>query len=240
MVERLLRNLLLLLAHLLTGVRGLWASAPPQGPTIYFANHVSHADFVMLWAALPSVLRERTRPVAGADYWGRGRLRRYIGERVVRAVLIERDAAARQGDPIQMMGDVLRAEQNLILFPEGTRNRSDAVLLPFRSGLYHLAQAHPEATLIPAWMDNLHRVLPKGAIVPVPLLCTVRFGPPLQRLAGEGKVEFLDRARQAVLALREDAVAHRDDPPEVLEPQPVSGAETNPIATPSSEPGDTA
>ena len=86
MVERLLRNLLLLLAHLLTGVRGLWASAPPQGPTIYFANHVSHADFVMLWAALPSVLRERTRPVAGADYWGRGRLRRYIGERVVRAV----------------------------------------------------------------------------------------------------------------------------------------------------------
>lgn len=204
------RHLLLLLAHLLTGVRGLWAGPPPRGPTIYFANHVSHADFVMLWAALPADLRTRTRPVAGADYWGRGRLRRYIGERVVRAVLIERERAARSEDPIATMGAVLDAGDSLILFPEGTRNRSDEALLPLRSGLYHLARLHPQATLVPAWMDNLHRVLPKGAIVPVPLLCTVRFGEPLVLTEGEEKNAFLERAKAALLDLRGAAVTHRE------------------------------
>lgn len=202
MLERVLRLLLLLIAHLLTGVRALWSAAPPTGPAIYFANHVSHADFVMLWAALPPNLRARTRPVAGADYWGRGGLRRYIGEKVVRAVLIERDPKLRIEDPIAQMGAVLAAGESLILFPEGTRNLGDDELLPFKSGLYHLACAHPDVQLVPAWVDNLHRVLPKGSIVPVPLLCTVHFGPALARLEDEGKDAFLDRARKALLAQR--------------------------------------
>ncbi len=202
MIERVLRLLLLLIAHLLTGVRALWAAPPPVGPTIYFANHVSHADFVMLWAALPPDLRARTRPVAGADYWGRGGLRRYIGEQVVRAVLIERDPALRSDDPIAQMGAVLAAGESLIIFPEGTRNLGDDELLPFKSGLYHLARAYPQVKLVPAWVDNLHRVLPKGSIIPVPLLCTVHFGPPLERLEDEDKQAFLARARAALLAQR--------------------------------------
>ena len=202
MLERVLRLLLLLIAHLLTGVRALWAAPPPVGPAIYYANHVSHADFVMLWAALPPALRARTRPVAGADYWGRGGLRRYIGEKVVRAVLIERDPGQRTDDPIAQMGSVLAAGDSLILFPEGTRNLGDDDLLPFKSGLYHLAQAHPDVRLIPAWVDNLHRVLPKGSIIPIPLLCTVHFGPELERRDDEGKDAFLARARQALLAQR--------------------------------------
>jgi 1-acyl-sn-glycerol-3-phosphate acyltransferase len=202
MLERVLRLLLLLVAHVLTGVRALWTAPPPAGPAIFFANHVSHADFVMLWAALPPALRARTRPVAGADYWGRGVLRRYIGEKVVRAVLIERDPKLRSDDPIAQMGAVLTAGESLILFPEGTRNLGDDALLPFKSGLYHLARAHPDVTLIPAWVDNLHRVLPKGSIIPVPLLCTVHFGPSLARLEGESKEAFLSRAREALLAQR--------------------------------------
>jgi 1-acyl-sn-glycerol-3-phosphate acyltransferase len=202
MLERVLRLLLLLIAHLLTGVRALWAAAPPVGPAIYYANHVSHADFVMLWAALPPNLRARTRPVAGADYWGRGGLRRYIGAKVVRAVLIERDPKQRTDDPIAQMGAVLAAGDSLILFPEGTRNLGDDELLPFKSGLYHLARAHPDVRLIPAWVDNLHRVLPKGSIIPIPLLCTVHFGPELARVEDEGKEAFLARARSALLAQR--------------------------------------
>lgn len=202
MIESWMRQLLVLTAHLLTGVRGLWKAPPPAAPCVYYANHVSHGDFVMLWAVLPPEQRRRTRPVAGADYWEKGAIRRYIGRHVVRAVLIERDPARRTQDPIAQMGAVLDAGESLILFPEGTRNQGDSDLQAFKSGLYHLALAHPAVPLVPAWIDNLHRVLPKGELIPVPLLCTVRFGETLGLNPSEDKDAFLERARTALLALK--------------------------------------
>ncbi len=209
MLERLLRSGLATAAGLLTGVRALWAEPPPTAPCVFYGNHVSHGDFVLLWAVLPPALRKRTRPVAGADYWDRDPLRRYIGRRVVRAVLIERERTRRREDPIAQMDAVLAAGGNLILFPEGTRNLGDADLLPFRSGLYHLAAGRSGLPLVPAWIDNLHRVLPKGEFLPIPLLCTVRFGAPVVLMPGEGKGAFLDRARAALLALK-PVEAHRE------------------------------
>jgi 1-acyl-sn-glycerol-3-phosphate acyltransferase len=202
MLERLLRTGLATAAGLLTGVRALWVEAPPAVPCVFYGNHVSHGDFVLLWAVLPPALRGCTRPVAGADYWDRDPLRRYIGRRVVRAVLIERERDKRREDPVAQMDAVLAAGGNLILFPEGTRNLGDADLLPFKSGLYHLAAGRPQLPMVPAWIDNLHRVLPKGEFLPVPLLCTVHFGAPLRLAPGEDKETFLGRARAALLALK--------------------------------------
>ncbi|MFO1495589.1 MAG: lysophospholipid acyltransferase family protein [Lysobacterales bacterium] len=202
MLESIARGAMLATAHLLTGVRAVWAAEPPAGPCVYFGNHVSHGDFALIWAVLPALERARTRPVAGADYWEKGWLRRYIGRRVVRAVLIERERDKRTSDPIAQMASVLAAGESLILFPEGTRNQGDALLLPFKSGLYHLGRAHPGLPLVPAWIDNLHRVLPKGEVIPVPLLCTVHFGAPIQVGAEESKEDFLARASAALLAQR--------------------------------------
>ena len=56
--------------------------------------------------------------------------------------------------------------------------------------------------LVPAWIDNVQRVMPKGEVVPVPILCTVTFGAPIRLEAGEDKRDFLDRARDAVIAQR--------------------------------------
>jgi len=202
MLEALIRHAMVAGARLLTGVRGLWPpSGMPTTPCLIFANHVSHGDFVLIWAVLEPKLRKRTRPVAGADYWGKSAVRRYVGQRVVRSVLIERDAAKRTEDPIAQMGAVLGAGDSLILFPEGTRNLTDDALLPFKSGLFHLACAYPDVPIVPAWIDNLHRVLPKGELVPIPLLCTVNFGEPIAVRAAESKDEFLARARQALLSL---------------------------------------
>lgn len=202
MLETLARWSILTGAQLLTGVRGIWAAPPPAGPCVYFGNHVSHGDFALIWAVLPPALRARTRPVAGADYWEKGPLRRYIGRRVVRAVLIEREREKRSEDPIAQMSTVIAGGDSLIIFPEGTRNQTDSVLLPFKSGLYHLGKSHPELPLVPAWIDNLHRVLPKGELLPIPLLCTVNFGAPIQVGDGEDKDTFLARARDALLAQR--------------------------------------
>jgi 1-acyl-sn-glycerol-3-phosphate acyltransferase len=203
-------------ARLVTGVRGDWRGCGPDvRPRVYFANHRSHADFVLIWTVLPAPLRRLTRPVAAADYWLKGALRTFVGRRVFQAVLIERKpatatappseraAGARSdaADPIAIMAEALDQHSSLILFPEGTRNTSDESLLPFKSGLYHLARSRPDVELVPVWIENLNRVMPKGEYVPIPLLCTVTMGTPLRVGAGEDKAAFLERSRNAVLAL---------------------------------------
>lgn len=200
-------------ARALTGVRAIWISGAPQAaPTVYFANHRSHGDFVLLWTSLPHDLRPLTRPVAAADYWLSSALRRFIGCGVFRSVLIERSGASADRDPIAQMAAVLEAGDSLILFPEGTRNESDEVALPFKSGLFHLSRRCPHVRLVPVWINNVHRVLPKGAVVPLPIACSVTFGAALASSAGaepEKKQSFLDRARAALIALRPEY--ERDD-----------------------------
>lgn len=150
---------------------------------------------------MPAPLRRLTRPVAGADYWLENGLRRFIGQRVFRAVLIDRNPTTRDADPIAIMAAALDERSSLILFPEGTRNTSEEPLLPFKSGLYRLARIRPDVELIPVWIENLNRVMPKGEFVPIPLLCTVTLGAPIILGAGEDKAAFLDRSRQSLLAL---------------------------------------
>lgn len=191
-----------LLAHAVTGVRARWEGAAPLAEQrIYFANHRSHGDFVLIWTALPPALRTMTRPVAGEDYWGAGPLRRFIGRDVFDAVLIPRGKIDRDTDPTAPVLAALDAGRSVIIFPEGTRNATDEPLLPFKSGLFRLAKARPQVQLVPVWIENIGRVMPKGEVLPVPLLCTVTFGPPLRPEADELRPAFLARARQAVLDL---------------------------------------
>lgn len=189
-------------ARLVTAVRAVWQGADLSGvQRVYFANHASHGDFILIWTVLPKRLRRRTRPVAGADYWLKTTARAFIGRDVFRAILIERDPERRQEDPVQQMARALDERASLILFPEGTRNTGDEPLLPFRTGLYHLAKARPDVELVPVWIANLNRVMPKGEVLPVPLLCTVTFGAPLHIAVSEDKDAFLARTRAALLAL---------------------------------------
>jgi len=191
--------------RLLTGARALWRCSPSADHRVYYGNHVSHGDFVMIWSALPPALRREVRPVAGADYWQRDALRRYLIREVFNGVLIDREAQSRKYDPIDVLCEAVDGGQSLILFPEGTRNQSDEPLLPFKSGLYHLARRRPELEFVPVWIDNLARVMPKGKILPLPLLCTATFGDTLRLGADEDKDAFLQRARAALLALSEQA-----------------------------------
>lgn len=202
MLDRLAGTAVMAFARLITGVRAEWRGAPPQ-PTqrIYYANHASHGDFVLIWTVLPPALRSLTRPVAGADYWSKGAIRRFIGTSVFNAVLIERERENRRQDPIAVMTAALDAGASLILFPEGTRNTSEAPLLPFKGGLYQLAGARPRVELVPVWIDNISRVMPKGELLPIPLLCSITFGAPLHLAEGEPRDTFLARARAALLAL---------------------------------------
>jgi 1-acyl-sn-glycerol-3-phosphate acyltransferase len=189
-------------ARFMTAPRAIWHGIEPVArQRVYFANHSSNGDFVLIWTVLPAHLRRQTRPVAALDYWLTSPLRAFIGRDVFNAVLIDRRPDARTEDPVAQMVAALDQRASLILFPEGKRNSADQPLLPFKSGLYHLARARPEIDLVPVWIANLNKVMPKGEIIPLPLICTVTFGAALHVAADEAKDVFLERASQALLAL---------------------------------------
>ena len=175
---------------------------PDERQRIYFANHASHLDFVLVWAALPPRLRAITRPVAAKDYWDRPVFRRYLGVKVFNAVLVERKPTATSPNAIDILLDGLGDRHSLIIFPEGTRGDGSNIA-PFKSGLFRLGQARPDLELIPTYINNLNRVLPKGEFVPVPMLASVSFGEPMHVGQDEDKQDFLDRARNALLELRQ-------------------------------------
>jgi len=203
-IARALATTLAAGSRLVAGAAIEWRCDPRSDRRrIYFGNHSSHLDFILIWSALPAGLRRSVRPVAGRDYWERGAVRRYLAGRVFHAVLIERStqavAAARAS--IQRMSDEIGDRHSLIVFPEGTRGLNGEVGR-FKSGLYHLSRLRPDVELIPVHLENLNRILPKGEILPVPMLSRVVFGPPVSPNLDEGKHEFLARARQALVQLR--------------------------------------
>ena len=195
------------LVKLLTGSSVRWVGCEPgTRQRVYFANHTSHLDALVLWAALPPAARVLARPVAARDYWEADALRRHLATRVFHAVLIDRHRPggdAHAHNPLEPLFDALADPRghSLIIFPEGTRGPGPEPAA-FKSGLYHLAKHRPEIDLVPTLIDNMNRILPKGELLPVPLLGGVSFGAPLRVGEGEGKAEFLERARGAVMALR--------------------------------------
>jgi 1-acyl-sn-glycerol-3-phosphate acyltransferase len=205
-------NLLAAVARGITGVQVQWAGCEPDiKQRIYFANHSSHLDFVVLWSALPPEIRALTRPIAAKDYWESTPLRRYLTDNVFKAVLVGRGVMAKTKNHeearftsrtlMEDLASALGTENSLILFPEGTRGTGEKVG-DFRGGLYHLALRRPDVELVPAYLENLNRILPKGEFVPVPMLSLLTFGKPIQVESEEEKETFLERARDAVSSLR--------------------------------------
>ncbi len=256
MLAKLMSFLLLGIVRFLTGSQARWYGCPPKAEQrIYFANHQSHADMVLIWAALPEELRSITRPIAAKDYWTKTPFRQWITTAVFNAVYVDRQAtparppapvaaepvggidgmtaasseadtamaggpdpspetpprvptpeelraALPESDPLAPLVRALASGDSIVIFPEGTRGHGDEPQ-SFKSGLFKLAQMFPQVVLVPAWINNVQRVMPKGEVVPVPILCSVTFGAPIQLEVGEERRPFLDRARRAVIALRE-------------------------------------
>ena len=203
--KQFLADVLAFCARLFCGAtaRVLDENALGNGQRIYIANHSSHLDFIVLWSALPTELRRVTRPVAAHDYWDKTRLRRFLSVEIFRAILIEREKISSANNPIETIRAEIGREYSAILFPEGTRGQGDEIGV-FKSGIYHLASENPSLMCVPVYIENLNRVLPKGEILPLPLLSSVSLGAPILLQPDEKKAAFLERLRVAVIALKEE------------------------------------
>jgi 1-acyl-sn-glycerol-3-phosphate acyltransferase len=202
MLAKLMGWFLLGLIRILTGSQARWHGCPPKAEQrIYFANHQSHADLVMIWAALPKELRSVTRAIAARDYWTKSPFKKWLTTEVFNVIYVSRDRTADE-DPLEPLLEALSHGDSIILFPEGTRGYAEEPQA-FKAGLYNLAVKCPGAVLVPAWINNVQHVLPKGEVVPVPVLCSVTFGAPIALQEGEDRGAFLKRAREAVIALRD-------------------------------------
>ena len=202
MLSKLLDFILCQFTSFITGVRAQKniEQLDSEQHRLYYANHNSHGDFILLWVSLPYAIRKNTRPVAAADYWDKGVIRRFLANKVFNMLLIDRTSHSPQ-QTVEQISQALQ-QSSLIIFPEGTRKMDDDLpLQPFKSGLFYLAKQNPQLPLMPVWISNMHNVLPKGFMLPIPLLCDLYMGEPLFYQQNEDKQAFLQRAQQALLAL---------------------------------------
>lgn len=197
-MREVLAHMVAFATRLITGVRGLKVAPQGDAAAVYFANHASHLDFVVVWSALPFTERLNTSPAAAEDYWGKTRLRRWIACSIFQAVLIPREGITRENNPIDRIAAVLERGRSVLIFPEGTR-RTDAAVGEFKTGLYHLAKRCPHLPLVPVHLENLNRIMPKGSLLPVPIIAQAHFQAPIHFHAEEPKAEFLQRARAALI-----------------------------------------
>jgi 1-acyl-sn-glycerol-3-phosphate acyltransferase len=199
---KLTAGILVVTAKLLSGSTVRWIDCQPDTcQRVYFANHTSHLDALVLWSSLPRDVRALTRPVAAKDYWERGIIRRHIA-RTFNALLIDRRKIKVHQSPVGLMINEIGDKYSLIVFPEGRRNTGEE-MAEFKSGLYYLGKKRPDLELVPVYIDNLNRVLPRGEFLPVPLLSCITIGPPMWLEQGELKADFLARARDAVRRLKD-------------------------------------
>jgi 1-acyl-sn-glycerol-3-phosphate acyltransferase len=203
MIRRLLAGSL----RVLTGVRRLNECPHGQGPAVFFANHSSHLDFAVVWSSLPFEVREQTSPAAAHDYWSRTKFRRWLALNVFQSVLIEREHVTRDNNPISALVSCVENGRSVLIFPEGTR-RTDGEVGEFKAGLYHLARSLPDVPLVPVHLENLHRLMPKGAYAFVPIIAQAHFRAPIRLRDGESKQEFLQRARSALLDEASTSLPH--------------------------------
>ena len=199
----LMRHVLASAAQFLSGASSRWIDSQPDTcQRVYFANHTSHLDAIVLWSALPAEHPRRDAAGGGQGLLDQGRIRHYLATEVFNAMLIDRTEIKVHQSPVDLMIREIGQRYSLIVFPEG--GRGDGLEIgEFKSGLYYLSKKRPDLELIPVYIDNMNRILPRGKVLPVPLLSCVTFGPPMWLESGESKNLFLHRARDAVRRLKE-------------------------------------
>ena len=149
---------------------------PASGPAIIIANHNNHMDTFVLMSLFSMRQLLSLRAAAADDYFLKNRLLAWVALNLFGIIPVKRgDRRRRDGDPLAGCSRALERGEILIIYPEGTRGEAEC-LTEFKPGFAHLACRHPNVPVVPVFLHGLGKILPKGAIVPVPFVCDVFIG----------------------------------------------------------------
>jgi 1-acyl-sn-glycerol-3-phosphate acyltransferase len=157
--------------------RGL-ENVPKKGPFVLVANHSSHLDTVCLLSLFPLRRLREIRPVAAADYFDRNRIVSAFSRTLFNILPIPRKDFTEENHPVRRMRDAIDQGYSLIVFPEGTRGSGEE-LGKFRTGVARAVEGERSVAVVPAYLVNMGRSLPKGEWFPIPFFCEVRIGRPM-------------------------------------------------------------
>ena len=183
-----------------TRVRGR-EHLPAREPFILVANHSSHLDTASLLNLFPVSRLRHIRACAAADYFERTRAISFLSHTLFNILSIHRERRDGAEDAVQCMRDAIERGESIVLFPEGTRGRGGEIAA-FKSGVARLIEQLPGVPVVPVYLGNMGRALPRGESVPVPFICEVRIGAPL-RLSGS-RDEILEILRGEIERLRDE------------------------------------
>lgn len=174
---------------------------PPTGPAIICANHNSHVDTAILLSIFPPKTLAKVRPVAAADYFLTNPALSWFARKLVGITPISR-AVERGEDILAPAREALARGDIVLVFPEGSRGKPEE-MGPLKAGVARLAEAFPDAPVIPVWIQGAGRVLPKGAVIPVPMNCCVIVGDAIH-WTGE-RPAFMNALKDGLAALAAQA-----------------------------------
>jgi 1-acyl-sn-glycerol-3-phosphate acyltransferase len=186
---------------------------PVTGPAIVAANHNSHVDTLLLLTIFKARAVHLVRPAAASDYFLKDPVIGWVSRNLIGIVPVARKRAGTGEDVLAPARQALSEGAIVVVFPEGTRGEADDSMAQLKNGVARLAEAFPEAPVIPVWIQGAGRVLPKGEVVPVPMTCAVLVG---EAIRWEGRrTPFMEGLRDALLALKAQAPPLRwSDEPE--------------------------
>jgi 1-acyl-sn-glycerol-3-phosphate acyltransferase len=168
---------------------------------ILIANHNSHMDTMALMSAIPSRFIHRVHPIAARDFFGGSLFSRILMRYLVNATLIRRDREDPKRDPIDDMDKMLKKQRSLILYPEGSRGIPGR-MSNFKRGLGYLVQRNPNINVIPVYLENIYKTLPKGKKLILPYNCSIKFGQPIKFNSLEME-DILKTAEKEILKIKE-------------------------------------
>jgi 1-acyl-sn-glycerol-3-phosphate acyltransferase len=168
---------------------------PIEGAVVYCANHQSNVDPPILFDALhPRVAILYKREIDRIPLLARSfRMGGFIP--IDRR---NREAAMRS---IEAGAQAIRDGRSFLIFPEGTRSKTDA-LLPFKKGGFIMA-IRAQAPIVPVAIQGGRAAMKRGSWIIRPVVVSIRVGKPIET-AGRTLADrsmLIERVREQITAL---------------------------------------
>lgn len=175
-------------------IRAEGLSHLPREGAVLVANHQSLLDIPLLLSVLPGEVRFLAKKdLARIPLFGRAMV-------MAGNLLVDRDEPR---DMLPFMREAvgrIRRGQSVVVFPEGTRS-ADGTIEEFKSGAFAIARISG-ARVVPVYIDEGRRALPKGSLLIHPAELELTVLPPIDSKEGDSRQGMADEARRRITEAR--------------------------------------